>query len=194
MIFDHFIQINGNLHQLDRVQLNIDSLLTCPVEHFRKSYALALTFPYQNGGKRELFKLAYSGDTGSSEEFVKLGKNADLLIHEATFQDELKEMANKHRHSTISIALEQSRKMQAKHTILTHFSSRYHILPYLGRDLDKNTGIAFDYMEVTPQDLPRLSSLYPKYQQIFPKVERKLQQRTRNYLLEDGWDGPMPFE
>lgn len=157
---------------------------------------MTLIFPYQNEGKLKLFKLAYSGDTGPSKEFVKLGQNADLLIHEATFQDELIETATKYRHSTISIAMEHSRKMQAKHTILTHFSSRYHILPYIekGNQLDKNTGIAFDYMEVTPSDLPRLNSLFDEYQKMFPEVAKKLQQKTRNYLIDEGWDGPMPFE
>lgn len=159
---------------------------TCSVNHYRKSYALALEFPYRNGHQMGKFKLAYSGDTGSSEDFVKLGTNVDLLIHEATFQNELKDFALKHRHSTIDMAIEQSQKMQAKHTILTHFSSRYHIIPYIEGTLDDNIGIAFDYLEVTPDDLPRLSSLYPKYRDTFPNVFEHLGRKTRNYL--NNWE------
>ena len=161
---------------------------TCPTDHFRKSYGLALQFAYRNGTEIRQFKLAYSGDIGSCDKFVKLGQNSDLLIHEGTFQSEMKEYAEKHRHSTIDMALEQSRKMQAKYTILTHFSNRYHIIPYIDGELDANTGIAFDYMEVTPDDFPRLSSLYTKYKEIFPDITEQLQRKTFNYLTKDQWE------
>lgn len=166
------------------------------MDHFRKSYALAMTFPYQNNGKRELFKLAYSGDTGLSPEFVQIGRNADLLIHEATFQTELNETAMKYHHSTSAMAIEQAESMQAKHTILTHFSARYHALPYIRNELKDNIGIAFDYMEVMPNDFPRLSSLFARYQEAFPDIENSLEQKTRKYLMQLGEsaNGPMPFE
>lgn len=186
MIF--FIQVEDNLNIRERRYLNIESIQTCPVEHFRKSYALSLTFFYQNNGKSGIFKLTYSGDTGPSDDFVKLGANADLLIHEATFQDELKDLAEKNRHSTVSMAIEQSQKMRAKYTILTHFSSRYHILPYIGVGLPANTSIAFDFMEVTPSDLPRLNSLHSQYQDAFPEVNKSLEEKTRKYLLRGGWE------
>lgn len=158
-------------------------MTACPVDHFRKSYALVMTVPYVNQGKHELFKLAYSGDTGLSDKFTQIGQNADLLIHEATYQDELKEIALRYRHSTVSMALEQSEKMRANHTILTHFSARYHALPYIQGELKENVSIAFDFMEVTPNDLPRLNSLYTKYRSAFPEIDFGLQQRTRNYLM-----------
>lgn len=166
---------------------------TCRVNHFRKSYALAMEFSYQNGDKNEMFKLAYSGDTGLCDAFVKLGHEADLLIHEATFQNELNDSAINTRHSTISMALQQSKRMRAKFTILTHFSSRYHILPYITEKLDK-TGIAFDYMEVTLDDLPKIESLYEEYKNAFPGITQKLKQKTKNYLINSGWEGPMHFE
>lgn len=139
---------------------------TCAVNHYRKSYALTMEFSYRNGNKTEKFKLSYSGDTGRCDDFVKLGQNSDLLIHEATFQNEMIEHAEKYFHSTIGMAIEQSQKMNAKHTILTHFGKRNHIIPHIEGKLDK-TGIAFDFMEVTPDDLHRLSSLYAKYNECF---------------------------
>lgn len=186
MFFFSFFQLKDQLNLHEKLYLNIESMKTCKVNHFRESYALALEFIYRNGDQTGKFKLAYSGDTGPSEAFVKLGQNVDLLIHEATFQSELEEFALKHRHSTINMAIKQSKKMQAKHTILTHFSSRYHIIPYIKEKLDDNIGIAFDYLEVTPDDLPRLSSLYPKYKENFPNVYDYLGRKTRNYL--NNWE------
>ncbi|XP_055306097.1 zinc phosphodiesterase ELAC protein 2-like [Sitodiplosis mosellana] len=185
---DNDILIKDQLNLHERLYLNIESMRTCPTDHYRKSYALALEFSYRNGTDMGRFKLAYSGDIGSSDEFVKLGQNSDLLIHEGTFQSELKDYADRHRHSTIAMALEQSRKMQSKHTILTHFSSRYHIIPYIEGELDANTGIAFDYMEVTPDDFPRLSSLYAKYKENFPSAAEQLERKTFNYLSKSEWE------
>lgn len=152
-------------------------MVACRVKHFRKSYALSMEIPYQNGDKNGLFKLAYSGDTGPSDEFVEIGQNADLLIHEATFTDELEDVANRYHHSTLSMAIKQAQNMHAKHTILTHFSSRFSILPDLNVKLDDNMGIAFDYMEVHPNDLPRLNGLIAKYKEAFPQSEDSIGQK-----------------
>lgn len=154
-----------------------------------------MTLPYQNQGKHEQFKLAYSGDTGPCNAFVKIGQKSDLLIHEATYQSELDEIATKYSHSTIAMAVEQSRRMHAKYTILTHFSSRYTILPYIRpSELPENIGIAFDYMEVEPSDLPRLNGLLEKYQRAFPAVQEPLEQRTKKYLIQKQYlKESMPF-
>lgn len=148
------------------------------------SYALALTIPYYNGNKKELFKVAYSGDTGLSDAFVEIGQNSDVLIHEATFQNELKHVARSSNHSTIAMALLQGQRMRAKHTILTHFSTKYNIIPYIEGALSENTGIAFDYMEVTPSDLPRLGSLYANYRKTFPDIEKSLERKARSYKIK----------
>lgn len=142
-----------------------------------------MTIPYENGDKCEQFKLAYSGDTGPCDEFVKIGQSVDLLIHEATFPSELEHMANRFNHSTMAMAIQQAQQMHAKHTILTHFSSRYSILPDVREVLDKNIGIAFDYMEVTPSDLPRLHALIAKYQKAFPESEHAMVQKSKQYAL-----------
>lgn len=153
-----------------------------------------MTLPYKNDGKHEQFKLAYSGDTGPCNAFVKIGRNADLLIHEATYQSELSKVAKKYNHSTIAMAIEQSQRMHAKYTILTHFSSRYNILPYIRPNelTNTNIGIAFDYMEIHPNDLSRLNGLVEKYQNAFPDIVDPLEQRkylTQNQYLKES----MPF-
>lgn len=175
------LQLKDGLNADERTYLNIPSIVTCRVKHFRQSYALAMALPYQHGDKSELFKLAYSGDTGPSKSFVEIGQNADLLIHEATFGDGLDEMASRFNHSTLSIAIQQAQHMNAKHTILTHFSARYSILPDIRDKLLDNMGIAFDYMEVQPNDLPRLNALIAKYQRAFPESEDSIGRKTKQF-------------
>lgn len=75
-------------------------------------------------------------------------------------------MANVKRHSTVSQAIEQGRAMNAKYTILTHFSQRYKI-PWIDGELNDSVGIAFDNMEIIESDLCKLSGFYPKLKEIF---------------------------
>jgi predicted TIM-barrel fold metal-dependent hydrolase len=48
-----------------------------------------------------------------------------LLVHEATFQDEEQEEAEKKKHSTISEAMQVAADIPATRVLLTHFSQRY---------------------------------------------------------------------
>ena len=52
------------------------------------------------------------------------GKGASLLIHEATFEDDLLALAKERRHCTTQEAIGIAQKMNAEFTILTHFSQR----------------------------------------------------------------------
>lgn len=74
--------------------------------------------------------------------------NSDLLIHEATMEDELAAEAVIKMHSTTSQAIEVGRLMKAKYTVLTHFSQRYAKLPRFNDNFTGNVGIAFDNMQV----------------------------------------------
>lgn len=76
--------------------------------------------------------------------------NSDLLIHEATMEDELKNEAIVKMHSTTSQAIEIGQRMNAKFTLLTHFSQRYAKLPRFNDNFTENIGIAFDNMMVPP--------------------------------------------
>lgn len=80
------------------------------------------------------------------------GKDSTLLIHEATMEDELADEARTKMHSTTTQAIEMGRQMEAKYTVLTHFSQRYARLPRLNANIlnDNNSvGIAFDNMQVS---------------------------------------------
>jgi ribonuclease Z len=57
-----------------------------------------------------------------------------VLIHEATFDDELKGDALAKKHSTTSEALDIGARMGAKAVVLTHFSQRYQKIPVLQQD------------------------------------------------------------
>lgn len=65
------------------------------------------------------------GDTRPSEKTVKLARNADMFIHEATFAKGMDEKAIEYFHSTTNQAAEIAQKAGAKRLILTHISSRY---------------------------------------------------------------------
>lgn len=100
---------------------------TCKAKHCDLAYCASFTFNLSDNNK---FQVAYSGDTRPTNMFAfKVGKGADLLIHEATHENGLEKEAAKKRHTTIGQALDVARKMNAKYTILTHFSQRYPKLP-----------------------------------------------------------------
>jgi len=96
-------------------------------------------------------KIVYSGDTKPSDALVEFARGADLLIHEATFGDELAEKAASDHHSTPSQAAEVAKRAGVKELILTHISPRYvDLAPLLeqARRIFEETRIAEDLMEV----------------------------------------------
>jgi ribonuclease Z len=70
-------------------------------------------------------KITFSSDTQPCKSLIELGKNSDVLIHEATFSHNLVNVAREKKHSTAVDAANDAKKMNAKRLILTHISSRY---------------------------------------------------------------------
>ena len=68
---------------------------------------------------------AYCSDTVFEPKIIPFIKNADILYHEATFTEELKETAKITKHSTASDAATIALKANVKKLIIGHFSSRY---------------------------------------------------------------------
>lgn len=91
------------------------------------------------------------GDTRPCPNIVPLAKGADLLVHEATFMNDLEDTAHEYYHSTARQAAKAAAEAGAKELLLTHFSSRYkdieHLQPMLeeARQLFANTRLAEDF-------------------------------------------------
>lgn len=68
---------------------------------------------------------AFCSDTRYKPDIVPIIKNVDLLYHEATFLDELKEMAVYTGHSTAKEAAMIAKQANAGQLIIGHFSNRY---------------------------------------------------------------------
>lgn len=125
----------------------------------------------------ENIKITYSGDTLPSDDLVGIGQNSDVLIHEATMEDDLAKEAKIKMHSTISQAIDVGRRMNAKFVILTHFSQRYAKIPLM--DLNpENVAIGFDNMEVTLNDLPMMHLMYEPLKVMFSEHFDLMEQRA----------------
>jgi ribonuclease Z len=147
-------------------KVGLTSIQACPVEHCNGALAVVLTFP--NG-----FKVAYSGDCRPSDQFAAIGKGATLLIHEATFDDELQGDAYAKKHSTTSEALAVGKKMEARRILLTHFSQRYQKIPVMDSHggKDQVAIVAFDHMRVKIGDFAKLDAFKPALIKLYADKE-----------------------
>ncbi len=68
---------------------------------------------------------AYCSDTMYYEDIISHIKKIDILYHEATFAEDLKEVAEQTKHSTSADAATIARKAKAGTLLIGHFSSRY---------------------------------------------------------------------
>jgi ribonuclease Z len=68
---------------------------------------------------------AYCSDTAYARSAVELARGADLLIHEATFAEDHREIAEASGHATAAMAARTAAEAGAAHLLLTHISSRY---------------------------------------------------------------------
>ncbi|KAI8142237.1 beta-lactamase-like protein [Fennellomyces sp. T-0311] len=144
---------NTELEQFNGLKsaMGISHLEAVNVIHCR--YAYGLTIDHQTG-----WRLVYSGDTRPCDNLVQAGQNATLLIHEATLEDGMKAEAIAKRHSTTQEAVEIGQRMNARYTLLNHFSQRYPKIPSLSSE-QSNVCFSFDLMSVAVKQIPVL----PKY-------------------------------
>ncbi|KAI1842692.1 hypothetical protein JX265_002702 [Neoarthrinium moseri] len=155
----------------------LEKIEACYVEHCHG--ALATVFTWPSG-----LKVAYSGDCRPSDSFVQIGQGTTLLIHESTFDDELKGDAIAKKHSTMSEAIDVGRRMGARRIMLTHFSQRYQKIPSLEENLeikadvgseekaklDEVILVAFDYMRVKLGEFRKAQAFLPAIQKLFENV------------------------
>ena len=77
------------------------------------------------GPRRSGRTVVITGDTRPCNSTETAAKNADLLVHEATFGDEEAERAVETGHSTAREAGQLARRANCRRLLLTHFSARY---------------------------------------------------------------------
>ena len=93
-------------------------------------------------------KAVYTGDTKPCRNLEIISKDADLLIHEATFEEE----KESRMHAGAKEAAQLAKKVNVGELILTHFSRRYVDVSPLVKEAKKifpKTMAARDYMKVT---------------------------------------------
>ena len=104
------------------------------------------------GSPRKGRKISYSGDTRPCETFLKLTEGADVMIHEATFDDELTTKAHESGHSTPSQAAKVALDAEVKRLVLTHISGRYLYMNNFikqARDIFPTVEVAEDFKKIT---------------------------------------------
>ncbi|RSK27749.1 ribonuclease Z [Bacillus sp. HMF5848] len=94
--------------------------------------------------------VALAGDTRYCDASVRLGREADVLVHEATFAEDKAEIAYNYFHTTAKQAAAIALEAQAKRLIMTHISSRYQPaeeeqLLIEAKEIFKNTSMAKDF-------------------------------------------------
>ncbi|XP_075702914.1 zinc phosphodiesterase ELAC protein 2 isoform X2 [Rhinoderma darwinii] len=95
----------------------LENFQTCFVRHCKNAFGCAIV--HQSG-----WKLVFSGDTMPCDALIKMGKDASLVIHEATLEDGLEQDAIEKAHSTTSQAIGVGMNMNAEFMMLNHFSQR----------------------------------------------------------------------
>jgi ribonuclease Z len=84
------------------------------------------------------------GDTKKTNNSIVLAKDADVLIHESTFEGSDQKMARDYNHSTNIDAARVAKEANVKQLLLTHISARY-----LGKDVTALEKEARQYFKQT---------------------------------------------
>ncbi|RKU45207.1 hypothetical protein DL546_008136 [Coniochaeta pulveracea] len=175
----HYSRIDNDSHATSLLnKFGIQALAVCKVDHCADAQAVAITF---TSG----LKIAYSGDCRPSHDFASdgVGRDAHLLIHEATLEDGKQADAIMKKHCTVGEALSVAKEMRARNVLLTHFSQRYPTMPVFDQGamvVDSGEGekdvpvlVAFDFMRVKLGGFRRAREFLPALQKLYEKSEEE---------------------
>ncbi|WP_243290161.1 ribonuclease Z [Bacillus sp. FJAT-47783] len=101
--------------------------------------------------------IAVLGDTRACHARFELAKDADVLIHEATFAKDEEKLAYDYYHSTTEQAAYLAKEAEVKVLLLTHISSRYQgeeserRLLSEAKEIFENTFVARDFFQMEVQ-------------------------------------------
>jgi ribonuclease Z len=96
-------------------------------------------------------KIVISGDTKLCKNMIDFSRYADVLIHDSTFESELKDIAVEYGHATARQSAEIAKKAKVEKLFLTHISPRYldhKELEKDARNVFKNSFVAKDFQEI----------------------------------------------
>ena len=174
--------MNTNSELQKRLQhvLGISNCRALPVTHCAHAYAVILD-------GTSFGRVVYSGDCRPSTALARAARGTDLLIHEATFEDGMEAEAALKKHSTVGEALRVALQMDARCTVLTHFSQRYPRIPPTPTDDSYKFPIvfAFDYMSLRPGTLVAASKLTPALRLLYPEIENEDNSEAAGALCAD---------
>jgi ribonuclease Z len=103
------------------------------------------------GPSRKGRKIVISGDTKPSNQIIGFSLDADVLIHEATFDSRLQDIAKEYGHTTAAQAAEMAKKAGVEKLFLVHISPRYldyHVLEDEARSVFPHSYAPKDFQEV----------------------------------------------
>ncbi|KAK7466640.1 hypothetical protein BaRGS_00037248, partial [Batillaria attramentaria] len=176
-LLPHMTELPENKEMLAEVLQQISLSHYEPVEVDHCPNAFGVSMVHQDG-----WKLVFSGDTMPCERLVKAGKGCDVLVHEATHEDDLVEESKMKKHSTTSQAIGIGQRMGAKFILLNHFSQRYAKIPVFSSTVPNNVGIAFDNMNVSLRELPLLPRFIPALKVLFAEEHADLEAKAKKRL------------
>ena len=109
-----------------------------------------------SGTPRPGVSMVYCTDTVFTESAIEISREADLLIHEATYAFKETAMAYQRGHSTATMAAQIAEKANVEQLILTHLSPRYtpgnetspNDLLNEAKAIFPNTQLARDFMQI----------------------------------------------
>ncbi|KAF8075182.1 hypothetical protein FPV67DRAFT_1476334 [Lyophyllum atratum] len=156
-----------------RRDLSLERFSTVDVLHRTRCYGAVIK--HTDG-----WSVVFSGDTQPTNSLVWAGKEATLLIHEATMADDQTEMAAQKAHSTFGQAINIGKRMDAEHILLTHFSARYPKMPPSviakpseipigegGRAREPIVALAFDQANLAIGNMWKVNYYLPALEQSF---------------------------
>jgi ribonuclease Z len=103
------------------------------------------------GSARKGRKIVISGDTKKCNGMIDFAKDADVLIHDSTFESELKDIAEEYGHATACQSAEIAKMANVGKLFLTHISPRYLdnlALEKDARNVFKNSFVPKDFQEI----------------------------------------------
>lgn len=103
------------------------------------------------GPSRKGRKIVISGDTKPCDQMIGFSEDADILIHEGTFDTRLQDIAKDYGHTTAAQAAEIAKRARVEKLFLVHISPRYldyHVLEDEARSVFPHSYAPKDFQEV----------------------------------------------